>query len=202
MPVNGMAVRCHAMSKSTGKPCKAWAIKGGTTCRLHGGSAPQVKAKAAVRAELLSWGLTDQTIDPGETLLRLVSQSAMRCAAYASELEALVAESPSLREALIAETWIPTEHGDRYKAGEYIRGLAQLEAQERDRCASFSSKAVAAGLAMRQVALAEKQGQLMSEYVSVALKEAGIPTELAASFKMALARQVRQSILPTTVSGN
>jgi hypothetical protein len=30
------------------------------------------EAKAAVRAELLGWGLRDATVDPGEVLLRLV----------------------------------------------------------------------------------------------------------------------------------
>src|ERR687890_2076014 len=95
---------------SRGKPCRAWAIKGGTVCVAHGGNAPQVKAKAAIRAEVMNWGLGDSTTDPGDTLLRLVSQSAQRAARYAAELEALVAESPNLREALIAEVWISNEH--------------------------------------------------------------------------------------------
>jgi hypothetical protein len=47
-------------------------------CRWHGGAAGQVKAKAAVRAEVLNWGLGDSHVDPGEVLLRLVNQSAAR----------------------------------------------------------------------------------------------------------------------------
>lgn len=35
--------------KTNGQPCKAKAIKGGTVCRVHGGSAPQVRAKAKQR---------------------------------------------------------------------------------------------------------------------------------------------------------
>lgn len=41
--------RCTAHSARTGLPCKAYAIKGATVCRTHGGSAPQVKAKAEER---------------------------------------------------------------------------------------------------------------------------------------------------------
>ena len=44
-----------------------------------------------------------------------------------------------------------------YVTGEAIRGLADLEAKERERCANFASKAVAAGLDER-IGLAERQG--------------------------------------------
>jgi hypothetical protein len=45
---------CTAHSKRTGKPCTKPAISGGNVCRMHGGSAPQVKAAAMRRlAELV-----------------------------------------------------------------------------------------------------------------------------------------------------
>jgi hypothetical protein len=44
-----------------------------------------------------------------------------------------------------------------YVTGDAIRGLADLEAKERERCANFASKAVAAGLAERTVRIAERQ---------------------------------------------
>jgi hypothetical protein len=40
----------------------------------------------------------------------------------------MVAESPSLREGLVVEQRAATEDGELYKRGEYIRGLAVLEA--------------------------------------------------------------------------
>jgi hypothetical protein len=43
------APRCRARSKQTGNPCKQPAIPGGTVCRYHGGSAPQVQQKALER---------------------------------------------------------------------------------------------------------------------------------------------------------
>jgi hypothetical protein len=85
-----------------------------------------------------SSALGDSHVDPGEVLLRRVTQSAARAQRYASELEALVDEE-GLAAAMVGEIEIPTKHGG-YKAGEYIRGLARLEAQERDRCANFATK--------------------------------------------------------------
>jgi len=45
--------RCTARSKGTGERCKQSAIAGGTVCRFHGGGAPSVKRKAALRLAAL-----------------------------------------------------------------------------------------------------------------------------------------------------
>jgi hypothetical protein len=89
----------HAISKQTGQQCKRTAIPGGTVCRYHVGGAQQVKAKAAVRAELLGWGLGDTTVDPGEVLLRLVTQSAARAERYALLLEEAYDAAERLKQA-------------------------------------------------------------------------------------------------------
>lgn len=41
--------QCKAQSKSMGRQCGNPAIPGSTVCRVHGGSAPQVRRKAAMR---------------------------------------------------------------------------------------------------------------------------------------------------------
>jgi hypothetical protein len=84
-----------------------------------------------------------------------------------------------------------------YVTGEAIRGLADLEAKERDRCANFAAKAVAAGLMKRQVELAEAQGQLMVKMVMAALSEVALPPDQAEAFKAALARQARELTVST-----
>jgi hypothetical protein len=79
-------VQCKATAH-TGKQCKNKAILGGTVCRFHGGASPHVASKAAVRAEVWSWGLGDTTVDPGDVLLRLLTRSAARAERYAMLLE-------------------------------------------------------------------------------------------------------------------
>lgn len=157
--------RCMGKN-SAHQPCGNYAIKGATVCRKHGGAAPQVAAKAAVRAELLNWGLGDTNVDPGEILLRMVSQAAARAQRYAAELEELAGESPTLRAALVAQAY-----GEFGPTGEYVRGLALLEAQERDRTVNFAAKAIAAGLAERQVRLAEKQGALIADVLRAVMAD-------------------------------
>jgi hypothetical protein len=223
-----ISVQCTAVSKQTGKQCKAKAIPGRTVCRWHGGAAGQVKAKAAVRAELLGWGLGDATVDPGEVLLHLVTQSAARAERYAMLLEEAYEAAERLKQAHDAGAEIQAsgdEHADTaetarrdldrifntggvaalvgntygaakdvgvYVTGEAIRGLADLEAKERERCANFASKAVAAGLAERTVRIAERQGQLMVEMVQAALRGKLIFHQSRHRlFKAALARQAR-----------
>jgi hypothetical protein len=104
---------------------------------------------------------------------------------YAQELKALVDESPNLREAVVAEVWISIGH-DRYKAGEYVRGLAKLEAEERDRCASFCSKAVAAGLVKKQTELAQLQGEMLVKSLQAVLDKVQLTPEQKAQVKAEL----------------
>lgn len=45
-------MKCTA-KKTSGKPCNAEAIRGANVCRVHGGSAPQVRRAAALRLAAL-----------------------------------------------------------------------------------------------------------------------------------------------------
>jgi hypothetical protein len=162
--------------KSNGEPCSRWAVKGATVCPSHGGSAPQVRKRAAVRAELESWGLGDTTVDPGETLLRLLSQAAARADRYAAAIQRLVDEQ-GLEAALVGDTYVIDDSGESRKVGEYIRGLAQLENQERDRAANFAKLAIQAGLAERQVRLAERQTSIVEKALMATLDDLGLSDE-------------------------
>lgn len=161
---------CTGKSKRTHELCGAWAIKGTDKCPAHAGkSRSKAIAEGAVRTEVMAWGLGDVCADPGEVLLRLVTQSAHRAQGYAEELERVVAETPKLRDALIGHI-----EGEFGPVGEYVRGLVRLEAEERDRCAGMATKAIAAGLAERQVRLAERQGLLMAEVIRLILADLGV----------------------------
>lgn len=210
-PATGRACKAHT---TAGNPCKNSAIRGGTVCLAHGGRAPRVRDRAAVRAELQDWGLGDTTMDPGDVLLRLVSQSAARAERYARLLEEAYDAAERLKtahaagqvfetaeefeetaaaqrarddlrrifntggiSALIGNTYGDSKTGGIYATGEQIRGLADLEAKERDRCANFAAKAVAAGLAKRQVELAERQGALIASLINAVFDELDLTDE-------------------------
>lgn len=199
--------------RKDGELCGRPAIAGTDLCRVHPGKPlAQHKAEGQVRRELSKWGLGDSTVDAGEVLLRLVSQSSLRVELYSGLLERAYVAAESLagvaelenpysssedsglsagelveavphkpntvdREraladvgrifstggvgALVGMKYGVDKEGRVYGVEEGIRGLVQLEAQERTMCATFASKAVAAGLAERQVRLAEAQGALI-----------------------------------------
>jgi hypothetical protein len=231
-PISG---RCGAKTRDGGY-CMQPPI--GKRCRLHGGkSVARARAEANVRAEVARWGLGDSTVDPGEVLLRLVTQSAERVGRYSRLLgeayeaaerlqRAITAEDlldPEVRQrfvgddlvempehaerqvaradlrrifaeggvaALIGHQYDATKDGDIYATGEAIRGLAKLEAEERDRCASFAQKAIAAGLAERQVRLAERQGLEMAGVFRRVLEALGLTEEQRALVPGLLQREI------------
>jgi hypothetical protein len=183
---------CTAKTKR-GTACQSPAIKGANVCRKHGGAAPAVKARAAIRAELINWRLSDVADDPGEVLLRLVTQSRRRAEAYALELERVAALSENLSDALIGDSLITGADGTVHKAGEYLRGIVELEAAERDRCYNFAVKAVAAGLAERQVRVAEAQAVQVAQLIRhlVSSPELGLtPVQREAALRVA-SRELR-----------
>lgn len=221
------APRCNG-TKSDGTPCRGWRVPGSDKCRRHLPN-PDARANAAVRAEVLKWGLGDTKIDPGEMLLRLISQSAARVEwlaglmaeawdaaerlkkAHEAHQLVIAPPEPDVDEegnerplppavqaamtdldriftlggvaALIGHTYSVSNSGSLYATGEAIRALARLEAEERDRCAGWCVKAIAAGLAERQVKAAEEavrqQGKAIAEVLRVVLgdPELGLTAE-------------------------
>lgn len=172
-------LKCHG-HKPDGSPCGAYAITGGKVCAAHGGRPKQTRSKAAVRAELATWGLTDSTEEPGEVLLRLVTQSSRRAALYADLLERQYREAdagsstatlPRGIGALIGFKYVVDQEGVAVPVEEAIRGLVELEAQERDRCARFAKVALDAGIAERQIGLAERTGALIADVLRAVLAD-------------------------------
>lgn len=159
------------LTRRNGEPCKGLAIAGTQRCRMHSGkSGKKAKAQGAVVVELSRWGLTDETVDPAVTLLRLLAQSKRRADLYADLLQKAFDGDPDFPaelggaglSALVGHKYGLTRDGDAVAVEEAVRGLAQLEAQERDRCARFAKLALDAGIAERQVRVAEQQGALIA----------------------------------------
>jgi hypothetical protein len=157
--------RCTG-KKTNGESCRRWPMAGSDKCPQHLFN-PDARAKAAVRAEVLSWGLGSAEIDPAETLLRLLSQAVNRAERYAGLLEEqyrLAEEDERFTElprgirALVGHKYNLDREGNPVAVEEAIRALVELEGVERDRAAKFASLAISAGLAERQVRAAEQMG--------------------------------------------
>ena len=145
--------RCTARSSRTGERCKRWAAKGATVCPTHGGRAPQVKAAAKRRrdeataiAALATYGLPI-TIDPAQALLDEVH----RTAGHVAWLAQLVADLDKADLTQRAENGAvaPSVWVDLYQ-------------RERAHLTRVAKSAVDAGIAERQVKLAEQQGALLA----------------------------------------
>lgn len=73
--------KCTATNRQ-GKRCGKEPIAGGTVCRMHGGSAPQVKLKAMERLMALQHPAIDR-------LTKLIDQEAFPTVAYAASRDVL-----------------------------------------------------------------------------------------------------------------
>ena len=83
--------RCHAKTKKTGEQCTKWAMHGLPTCREHGSSAPQARAK---RARIIEQERIDNRVS------RLVAASALPDEAPAASLRRLSTEGLALTAVL------------------------------------------------------------------------------------------------------
>ena len=198
IPALSGARRCVATTRNgpnKGRRCGKPALVGATCCNLHlRGKKP--RAHAAIRAELIQWTDGDHLEDPETVLLRLLSQAWRRVQRLGAALDAAIdAAGGDLAAAMVGDAWTVTPDGDRVKVGEYVRGLAQLEADERDRAANFSKLAIAAGIAQRRVAVAEQQAELAERALLAALADAGLPAaqQTAVAGRMAHHLQLLES---------
>jgi len=104
--------------------------------------------------------------------------------------------------ALVGYRFDADRHGRVYAVDEAVRGLARLEAEERDRCATFAAKAVAAGLAERRIRIAEQQGALMASVFRSALDDADVPAEVRGRIENAFVHRMLQVADPQVIEGS
>lgn len=111
--------------------------------------------------------------------------------------------------ALIGHKRAATDRGEIYNTEEALRALVVLEADERDRCANFATKAVAAGLAERQVRLAEAQGAVLGQGLRWLVEQMTGRLDLDAAQQTTVRelvadmfRQLSAGTAPQTIEGN
>jgi hypothetical protein len=180
-PIEG---RCRAR-RGNGEWCTKWPVKGAKVCGTHGGRAPQVKAAAKKRLEaesalaaVATYGLPRE-VAPDVALLEEVHRTAGHVAWLADVVGQL--EQEEVTWGLAEETDAPPgENGGggvttKHKAS--VNVWVKLYQDERRHLAAVCRDALAAGIAERQVRLAEQQGALLAGAVNRILDGLGLSKE-------------------------
>jgi hypothetical protein len=208
---------CTKPRKGTKTRCHGSAITGLDRCRMHAGEKAGL-AKAKGEATTAWSAVTGKAvISHTEAVMGMLQMSWLRVHLYAGLLEQQVAEAQSrgiAGEGPSGEDDDPDEdssggrradHGagligktvgaspglGLYASGEAIRGLALLEAQERDRCVRFAKTAHDMGIADQQVKLAEQQGAMLAGVISRVLGRLGLSEQQQALIATVVPEELR-----------
>ncbi len=134
----GTAPKKCVAKKQSGQPCVNWPIKGATVCRVHGGSAPQVKRKAQQRVALADWerhfGAPDTDgADPSATVLAEIAWAK----GHLAWMRQMIGEGD--------ETWIPRygEWSDRLTRMCYLAHRMGIEERLTDAAESLGASLMA-----------------------------------------------------------
>ncbi|QHK19388.1 hypothetical protein GU243_06120 [Pseudarthrobacter psychrotolerans] len=156
-----------AAKKTDGSPCRAYAIKGGRVCRVHGGMAPSVRAAAARRAQeeaarrqLANLG-EPVAIDPAEALLQLIAWKYGEVKWLRARVQDLPGDELTWG---LSQTDVgigPEGPIDKatHKASPSVWWALLREAE--DQLADYAARALRAGVDERRVKIAEQQGLMV-----------------------------------------
>jgi hypothetical protein len=174
--------RAEAAGEPRDVPCPNWPMKGQRVCRSHGGSAAQNRAagerrhrEEQARAAVVTYGLPRE-VEPAQALLEEVH----RTAGHVTWLGDLVAE---LERGELAQ-WSEA-------AGRRPSIWVELYQTERAHLARVAKSAIDAGIAERQVHLAEQQGELLAVVIRRILDDLALSPEQAARLPDVVPRHLR-----------
>jgi len=188
--------QCTATTRS-GSRCKRAAIIGGTVCRMHGGAAPQVEKAAEIRAaKMVAEDEARRMVaragvdaDPIEHLLDSLHVACAQMVVWGSMVAALDAQAQldngeGLRGELSYVEIIDPDNPDLLDVRSEDRlitlspkGTARVHPFVKeyndalDRRARFAKLCIDAGIAERQVKIAEQQGQLIAQVITQVLND-------------------------------
>lgn len=162
---------CSGTNKETGLPCKARPIKGGTVCRMHGGSLPRTKAAAQLR---LARDAAQQ-----ELIVRMKTAGRSERQDAVTELDRLAAEVIVFKD-IVRERLDELLAGElRYegKTGEQLRAEVALYERALDRCNTVLATNVKLGIAERKAALRKAEVEMLALTIRVILNRLGLTRE-------------------------
>lgn len=159
-------MKCTA-HRSNGTTCNAWAVKGTTVCRVHGGTAPQTRAAATRRREeekakwIARTLIKNETVDPAQALIDLVYSTRGEVTYW----ETRVAELQEQDEKRLTTGLTKVTEGKEKGGVTTLRTVETIAAIEyrmlidaKQRLMTAAATALKAGVDERQVRLAENQG--------------------------------------------
>lgn len=170
---NNPTTTANRPRKVRGGRCHQAAIKGMSACRMHiGVPADEAKAVGIARLEAATvFGDLAENADPGDVLLWSVTVSYLRARWYGERIAAhLATDNASVLD-------------------EAVIGLVDREAQERERSLRASKAALDAGIAERQVRIAEAMAAQLLDVIRL------IVTDLGHDMNAAKVRRIVQTRL-------
>lgn len=159
-----MKPKCTARSSAGTGPCGNYPVRGSTVCRNHGGSAPQVKAKAQERiaegeaqATLAALREVLGPVEPVVNPLLELSRIAGEALRWKQVIAGRVAELEQLR----------------YKgaSGEQVRAEIALFERALDRCSTVLANIVRLNIDERLATITERQGHTIAAVISTVLEQ-------------------------------
>lgn len=166
-------MRCSAKRRN-GEGCGAWAVKGATVCRMHGGASPQARQAAARRVQEEKAAKAAQrlaqpiTTDPSQALLDLVSSAAGEVAYWRTRVDEIQDRDEKRLTSGLTKI---TEGKDRggVTTLRTVETIAAIEyrmwTMAQDRLAQYATAALRAGVEERRVRIAEDQGALVAQVI-------------------------------------
>lgn len=178
-----MREQCTATSKRSGERCQRFPAVGATVCSMHGGKAPQVRARAARRAaeqdvsEFLEVLGVPEPVDPAEALLELIAAKNaevrwLRVQVKKHDAASLVWGVASHEIGVTAEGPVDKQ---TFKAESNVWWKLLREAE--DQLANYTSKALQAGVEAARLRLAESQADALVRVVDAVLADLMLSSE-------------------------
>lgn len=195
-----MSEKCAGTSR-TGKRCGNWPVKGARVCRMHGGSAPQVRKAAQIRAASIDAHHAAERmvaragvgVDPIEHLLESLHRAAALVEVWGVMVAGLDARAEAWAEThgtIRGEIGYREAHWESPDELEVVSrdalivlnrsGMGQVHpfvaeyTQALERRARFAKLCIDAGVAERQVRIAEQQGALLAQVIRGILTDLGV----------------------------
>jgi hypothetical protein len=189
--------RCSA-HRHDGQPCGSPPVEGATVCRMHGGTTKQVreaatrrKAQETARAAVTRYRVWPEAwpeSSPEDQLARLINISAGLVSFYDWQLSRLKPDALIWGDTEVRQDFRGLTVAQKGEANMWLRLFNDERRELRQLCAA----AITAGLAEREVRLAEEQGALVVEVFRRALTELELTVDQQAMALVVIPRLLRE----------